>query len=848
MFVIAAGIVFSFIPAMRTSLIHASDGFNQCYPTYVYIGRYIREFIPNLLRYHTVSMFDFTIGYGDDVLTTLNWFGLGNIFYLLAALAPVKLVSVMFTFQSILQLYLAGLAFLWTSMDYSHDRCSRLTGALIYAFSAYALSYGINFPSFLLVFVTFPIIMNGAMRILASDQPVVSKRYIAAIFLLSCSGFYFLYMDIIAIAVYGILYGVFYYRGRVLQFLRTVGSIMLQTVVAVGMSAVILLPVVLAYLRSARSGEQSSNNDIFSFFSAGELVGRFEGVLDLELSGTAIGFTIPVVMIIAIFLFKYRRRHPVLAWGIVICIVGYFIPATGSIMNGFSYSIDRWIYILNYLVAVMTVIVLPELADILREETATRRAVNGIVIAVFLLWIVSMVHGEDDLRSTVLHVIWIGIALLILILIERSSVRILSIYCVACTILTSFLYFAPTRIGGDNSYYAFKNFYTWHEIESSAFANAEGEDGFYRTDIYDSSLNAALVTQTNSASAYYSIANSGPFSFLNERLVSTGVEGSSFTLRGLDGRKALEMFLSVHSYATDRTAEEIVTNDLRLPMGYTYSSYMLEENAAALDPLDRNQNVLKVVELAEAPVPTELTGVTTVDSEWQMLPCDEEYENIDFHDGDHLTAREGAEIRIAVSDDIDPEEQAEYYLVLHGFEWLESGFERHLEIGGKRMRVVPMGSYPGQSTEYMIKVDLTDSVLDSGYITVQVDEGEYSLSGIELRRLEISNYERYYDELTEVVLQDTELLPNRITGQITSDQDRILLMTIPYSTGWTCRIDGVETKVLKADQGFCAVVVGEGSHAVEWSYCTPGLTVGFYITVVSILAMALLTRRTRKFV
>lgn len=845
-FFAVAGVVFSFIPIFRTSLIHASDGFNQCYPTYVYIGRYIREFIPNLLRYHTVPMFDFSIGYGDDILATLNWFGFGNIFYLLAALAPAKWASVVFTLQTILQLYVAGLVFLWVSADHSEDVWSRIAGALIYAFCAYALSFGVNFPSFLMAYVTFPVVMNGSTRILRSERFILSRRYVAAIFLQSCCGFYFLYIDMIAVAVYVLLYGIHNYRNRIVTYLKRIVSLGVQTCVAAGMAGVILLPVVLAYLGSARSGEQSGNNEILSLYSAEEIMGRLRGVLDIDATGTAIGLTIPVVVLIAVFLMKYRNRYPVLAAGVILCIVGYFVPAAGSIMNGFSYSIDRWVYILHYLVAVIAVIVLPNLAHMLRQEVRLRRSVNAIAAMVFVAWAAATLAGSiENMRDSAIHIAWIGVTLLILVVLEQHGNGQLMIYSAACTVLAAFLYFAPTQCGGDGNYISFKNFYTWHELEASAFANASAEEEFYRTDIYDSSLNGALVTGTNSASSYYSIGNSGPFNFLNERLVSTGTEGSSFTLRGLDGRKSLEMFLSVHSYTLDRTAEEIAINDLKLPLGFTYTAYMTEEDAAELDPLDRNQNVLKAVELETSPSDANLTRIMSMDSEWEALPCRYEYENIDVRD-DVLTAGSNAELRIALPDDVTSSKTSEYYLVLHGFEWLESGFERHLEVGGKRMRIVPMGSYPGQSREYMIKVDLTDSEMENGCLAVRLDEGQYSLTGVELRRLDISHYDAYYDQLTKAVLENVTASLNRISGTIHTEQDRVLLMTIPYSTGWTCMVDGVEQKVYKADQGFSAVVIPAGDHEVVWAYCTPGILTGACISVASILILCLLLRRQRK--
>lgn len=838
-FILAAGLVFYCIPVNQKSLIHSSDGFNIYYPSYVYIGRYIRDLIPNLLQYHTIEMFDFSIGYGDDILATLNWFGLGNAFYLLAALAPVKYASIMYTFGTILQIYLAGMAFLCYTGSEIGDAESRLVGALLYAFSAYVLTYGILFPTFLMVFVTFPLIINGATRVLESGRLVVSMRYVVAFFLLSGCGFYFIYMDIVAVAVYGILYGIFHYRNRLLGFIRVVCALALQTCISIGMACVILLPVIIAYFHSTRSGEQRDRNAIFSLYNAGEMIMKLQGILSNDINGYAIAFTIPIIVLIVVFLARYRDRYPVVAASIVVCVLGYFLPAVGSIMNGFSYSIDRWIYILHYFVALAVAIVLPSLADTLRHDVRLRRLANIVAVTVYIIWAAaSVLNDADDRRSTGIHVAIVGLTLLVFVLLERRPKWPVSIYYVGCTVLTAVLFFAPTRFGGDGNYDVFKNFYTWHEIEASAFANADTEDEFHRTDINDTSITASLVTDTYSAESYYSIYNRGTYDFLNTRLVPT--EGS-IVLRGLDGRKALEMFFSVDNYALDRSAEDVIQNDLRLPLGFTYTSYMLEDDAADLDPLDRMQNVLQVVELEKAPKSGDLTATTDIASEWESVPCEYDYVNIVSRDDNTITASDNAEIHVQIPDDID--EDSEYYLIFHGLEWLESGFKRNLYIGEKPLQLTPMVTYAGQTDEYMMKVDVTDEMLECGYVTIRVDDGVYRLENIELRQLDISQYEHYYEQLTESVLEDVTYAANQISGSITADSDRLLLMTIPYGSGWTCMVDGVETPIYKADQGFSAVVITQGEHDVVWTYCTPGLATGAWISVISLLVLLVLYRK-----
>lgn len=848
LFVIASGIVFYFIPVTRTSLINSADGFNQYYPAYVYIGRYLRELIPTLLQEHTIPMFDFALGYGDDILTTLNYYGYGNVFYLLSALAPAKYAAVLYTIETLLQIYLAGLAWLYVTRRMDLHIWPRIAGAIVYAFSAYTLAFGVTFPTFLMALITFPFIIEGAGGILRNERLQLSGSYILALFLLSCCGFYFLYMDVIAVAIYGMLYGLFYYRRRLGAYVRAIRHLLLQSGIAVGMSGVILLPTVIAYLSSGRSQEERDWSEILSLYRGEQLLERVRGILVDPGYGSALGLTIPVLFLLVIFLVRHARRYPLIAAEIVLCIAGYFLPVVGAMMNGFSYSSDRWMFIAYYFIAMGITVALEQCTETAAYTTRAARSAWVICGMVALLWaIATITSGDLTTTQRVVRILIVGLSLATLALATRRGLCAVACSVIACTVLIAWLVNLPTAVGGDGYHRSFKNFYAWHEVASGAMAQAAETDTFHRIDIYDSSLGSSLVLGVNSASSYFSMYNSGPYQFLAPRLVSTGTEASSYTLRGLDGRKALEMFYSVTQYALDRSSDVIVKNNLALPFGFTYTSYMLEEDAEDADPLDRNQNVLKMVELETQPQSSDLTRITESDRDWETIPCEVQFCNTTQEQEGIIRVDETSEIRVSLPQDMDPIGNYEYYVLLHGLTWQEDDFERYLIVGGKRMRIRPMDSYPLQQSEYMVKLDLSAEDVERGYVVIEfLEDATYHLESLELRRLDISQYEEYYGRLTESVLEDVTYAPNRISGRLTTDQDRILLMTIPYSTGWTCTVDGVRQTILRADQGYSAVVIGAGEHEVVWTYRTPGIEIGGGVSLASVVILLALLRKGHK--
>ena len=87
------------------------------------------------------------------------------------------------------------------------------------------------------------------------------------------------------------------------------------------------------------------------------------------------------------------------------------------------------------------------------------------------------------------------------------------------------------------------------------------------------------------------------------------------------------------------------------------------------------------------------------------------------------------------------------------------------------------------------------------------------------------------------------------TAQIDSTQEQIIFFSVPYEAGWSAAVNGEPVAIEKVNVGFMAVVVPEGdSVTIEFTYRTPGLALGFGITLVSLallVAYLMLMNRVR---
>ncbi|MBQ9504854.1 MAG: YfhO family protein [Lachnospiraceae bacterium] len=104
------------------------------------------------------------------------------------------------------------------------------------------------------------------------------------------------------------------------------------------------------------------------------------------------------------------------------------------------------------------------------------------------------------------------------------------------------------------------------------------------------------------------------------------------------------------------------------------------------------------------------------------------------------------------------------------------------------------------------------------------------------------------EPLTEISLDI-----NAINGKLKLTQDKLLVLSIPYSTGWKAYVDGQETKTACANIMFLSLPVSAGEHDISLKYETPYLragacltAAGFVMTILLIMFQSLLKRRDIK--
>lgn len=83
-----------------------------------------------------------------------------------------------------------------------------------------------------------------------------------------------------------------------------------------------------------------------------------------------------------------------------------------------------------------------------------------------------------------------------------------------------------------------------------------------------------------------------------------------------------------------------------------------------------------------------------------------------------------------------------------------------------------------------------------------------------------------------------------IFGDVSLSGDAFVCATVPFTKGWTVRVDGVETQTFRANFGFVGFYTESGAHAIELAYEVPGLHLGMIASLAGVLAcVAVLVRK-----
>lgn len=776
---------------------------------------------------------------------------------------PTKYIEYLYNFLVVFRLYLAGLAFSALCIYHRKRAGHILVGALLYVFSGYAIFCSVRHPFFMNPMIQFPLLLIGIDMIIKRKSPMI---FIASVLYSALCGFYFLYMMTILLGIYTIVrFFECCQADRLKEFVHMAGRIVGSYLWGLGLSAVIFVPAILGFYFSCRFEETITRN----YLSWGWSYYR-NNILRIIAPGgswNALGMAAIVLPAVVLLLFSHKEKCRNLKIWLAVAVLIYAFPLGGYVMNGFGYPSQRWTFSAALLVSYIVVDMLPILLNLNRRQSL-------ICFGTLLVYALCVFIGPEDRSANyVVGVAMLAVMLVILLLFNNTTSAFdrrqgHGTGALACALLVigNVSINAVYRYASDQGNYV--NEFAEYGVETNRLETAferEAEPFLNRQDGRFESLsftyNANMVWHVPTMYIYQNLCN-GNSTELWKATENAQQRDTLYRITGADQRTIMNTLLST-KYAIEKEGQSryrpygykllqttangnyIYLNEYALPWGYTYDSYTSYDALEELNGLEVEEAMLQTITLDET---IESSSVASIESSIKEIPYTiHEVSNVEWTDGILQVKKADASITL----EFQLPAGTEGYLRLQGLD-INNSNQGSVNVTAKCEDISKRTT--ATSTDYNWYYGRENYLFNLGYIgeertactIIFQRKGTFRLDDIQLYALPMENYPAQIEALREEPLENIEFSANRITGTVDLSKNKILCISIPYSKGWSAKVDGQPVEILRGNIMFMAIPLEAGYHEIEFYYFTPGLKLGIACSLTSGIIVAIMLIRNRK--
>ncbi len=853
-----AGLILFIFNKNGKSFLWMNDGVYQHFSSFNYLCDYLKDLISN---FHFSGFFDFTLGQGMDILTTLNSYDFTDPISILCALVFPLSRAGRYTLMIFIKLYLIGISFLFYCHVTEHEKTMAIVGgALAYVFCGAVLIMFARHPNYINWAYFFPFLLGGVELYFRKQKKL---PLILFVFLNLITSYYTFYMNAILVAIYVLVHVICkvvkekkwsVLKEELFKCLKLAGV----CCIGVLLSSCVLFPTIYAYLNGNRIGELTG-------YSASAFVYEEEFYKDLfedlfapfkyEGNTSSVGFN-AVLIIPLILIFTKRKQYTEIKSLFLLSLFMMGIPIVGRIMNGFGYATNRWAYVVPFYASVIFVLMFTEVQEMTEKEKAF---VFLTVIAYIVLCYSHTETNTDSLKSvTMVALVAVVVAVAVALYYHFPSMEpfLFSLLIVGACFQIYFT-FSEDEANYVNQYLA-KDEVTssYADVSSTAAGKVLDDTDFYRTEMQETKKNVNGKNKVNGTGFWWSTVSGSTMDYYTELSVDS-VSTNCSAGGGLDGRSALLELASVKYYTRPTeedglipcgyeevpsadTRYQIFENQYALPIGYTYANYISLSEYEEMNGIEKEQALMQAAVLEE-----NINGITKAEINLDYQSLDYEIIRVDgmtvTNDCIKITNTAGG-IDLRVNVPVD----CEIYVYITDTELGDSVDEMSLTVT-RTSEDCSISKQASISNLNYYWPSLRDDVafnLGSGYtgeniITLKFNkEAELSYNNIQVIAVPMSQYIENAEKLGEYVLENIEMGDDQICGTISIPEDRILQLSVPYSDGWKAYVDGEEVSVMKSDTMYMSILVSAGDHSIEFRYETPYLHIGILVTIMTAVLFA----------
>lgn len=562
MFIFLAACIFGTYLVTGHTFILSKDALNQHLPLLVKYRAALIEFLHHPSR---LTFWSWQMGLGTDTFQVYSYYTIGDVFAYLALLFPAAKMTMAYQVIAMVRMYCVGLAFVYFAQHFAFRDHVILIGTVAYTVNAFLLYAAVAQPFFTTPFILFPLIVVQLERVLRGGS---SWPLTGAFTWMLVSNYYLAFVLGIGALVYLILRVLTHYRTR-LDYLKTLGKLSFATITSLLVSAILLVPEIIAVTNSTRTGALFANGLkvyplYYYLFLPKQLIngGQWYFMYWTALGVVSIGF------LALVYIYSRPRKYPLLTISLALSLVMLLIPAVGAFFNGMMSASNRWT-LLIYLPLAMAVCILAQDAPQFSRHTLW---ILNVATIIYLLVLIATFYfaNNDDIFMPVLFLI---ISLMALWLINFHKTRFPDRWLLAIVLLNA----------GFNAIYAafpYKGDFTDKMLSRGEYqaitANRYGglDQGLSRTPTYRVStisqnqiiagpnLDNDLTSGLHNIDSYYSLQNKYLGQF-NTSLQNNQYQ-ANIPIRQADDRTIMNNFFGVRYLFVQSNG----VNSSKIPAGY----------------------------------------------------------------------------------------------------------------------------------------------------------------------------------------------------------------------------------------------------------------------------------------
>lgn len=888
-FLLLSCILLAYFSFLGKTLIYQSDGYQQHVRAFFYVADWGKEIIREFLKGNfRIPTFSFSIGYGGDILTTFHYYCIGDILAFIAVFLPKSWYLGYYQFLILFRIYLSGLTFV-KYISYRKPNTHLMyviLGALSYIGTGYVYFAGFRHPYFINPMIYFPLLLWSI------DYYLQEKKityFVIVVALSSFSSFYFFYM----IAIFGALYGIARcyianhknIKNTVIESLKIFVFALMGFII----SFPVLLPELIAFFRDQRLDSRPIINLFYNkAYYKNLLVSLFQ---INSLGNWSYLYHSPIISVPIVLIFSSLKKYKKYVTVFLMLMVILVFPSLGSFLNGLSYPANRWTWVLSLYLSVMFVLSCEEWDE---NSAQMRKGILFYLIYYFLVIIVKKLQLSTFISFSMI------ISLIVLLVMNNTKPVIR--YPILFFILVSNMIIVGYKVESLENFIPFDTFF--QDTDAKSISSIDNlNNGFFRYSGTNLTKNASLESQLSTTQFYWSLSNSYVDSF---QVDLANLENSHYQYNGLDDRLIPNLFVGakyfyskqhVIPYSYKPVVKNVYETNLYLPFIFQYDNVIDETKYQTLNAVERQEALLQGAFISE--------NIELEEADLQFLAKEIDYRIIDFkdatmYDNKIITTKKDASIVL----EIDGGKNNETYLYFKGLRFTGS---RPLELYSDNLEVDPNGQLSlEQLTDdeqekikqldrdwvepdsleievsfvngeevfrkkilnyttdyYKWRTSRHDFVINSGYNEEDITkimitlpkEGIYTFDSLQVMEQPFTNVQSQIDELKSLIVKDLDFhysnligVTNQITGKVCLKKDGIVVFQIPYSSGWSLKIDNNNKELMNVNHIFLGTVLGAGEHEFELEYRTPGLTIGILLSgigIICLLAVWIIEKRNK---